>query len=193
MQSNLDKILSSDQEKSKTLPNKFLLNGNAKLSSSFTATSTIMHQATLDNAANGSKRGGDSLFYNISSKSKPVAPKMSVTIGVASGAEALKTINTYNMNNNSVELEKSSAFSPIKNNFFTAGSSTTLENNSSNQNSPQITTSANSSQDERRPSITRIIRSDSFQNVKPMAPIATPRPASNSVSSSTSHLSNTSR
>ena len=174
----------SDNEKSKTLPNKFLLNGNIKLSNSFTASSSYGSNHQTSNDENGLS-GSDSGFYNITSKSKPIAPKIPATIGVASGAEALKTINNYNMNKNSIANEStaSSSFSSIKNSVFV------LNNNSKNLvNKFDEVNDIKNQQDERRPSITRIIRSDSFQSNKPNAPIAQ-RPESNSITSSSSNTS----
>ena len=172
----MDNIASSDKEKSKTLPNKFLLNGNIKLSNSFTASSTFgsSHASTFDDEGNKI----DSSLYSISSKSKPIAPKLSATIGVASGAEALKTINTFNLNKTSTDIDSSSSssISSVKNNTI----ATKLHHSQR--------ASDYHDQEERRPSITRIIRSDSFQNVKPIAPVAQ-RPTSNSIVSSSSHSS----
>jgi hypothetical protein len=169
----MDKMVNNtNYEKSRTLPNKLLLNGNIKLSNSFTASTSFSSGYQTGNDANGLP-GSDSGLYNITSKSKPIAPKIPVTIGVASGVEALKTINNYNMNKNSTN-EPTSSFSSIKNSVFA------INNNSKNlaDKIEEI-----NQQDERRPSITRIIRSDSFQSNKPNAPIAQ-RLASNSVTSS---------
>jgi len=111
---------------------------------------------------------------------------MPATIGVASGAEAMKTINNYNLaKNNTTMTEPStsaSSFSSIKNSIFSLNNNKSTGSTSSNKN--EEASSNGEQQDERRPSITRIIRSDSFQNTKSNAPIAQ-RPASNSVTSST--------
>jgi hypothetical protein len=166
------------------LPNKFLLNGNIKLSNSFTASSTFGSSQQTNNSETNLS-GKDSGFYNITSKSKPIAPKMPATIGVASGAEAMKTINNYNMTKNNTTVTEpstsASSFSSIKNSIFS------INNNKSiglNNNKNEEASNNGNQQDERRPSITRIIRSDSFQNTKSNAPIAQ-RPSSNSVTSST--------
>ena len=151
VQSNMDKSteqLNIQQLKSKTLPNQ--LNGGMKPSTSFTS--------SMNSAADSSMESMQSNMFSISSKSKPIAPKIKApaTIGVASGAEALKTIHNFNMLSLNETAQKpkpaeSSIIHPVV-----------------AHDKPQAPRHEDGSVgQERRQSITRIIRSDSFQNVKP--------------------------
>jgi hypothetical protein len=89
---------------------------------------------------------------SISSKSKPIAPKInkvSASIGVASGAEALKAINI--MSNNSANNNES--------NYNSANRILLQKIKNQEEQKEMIHISP-----DKRKSITRIIRSDTFQN-----------------------------
>jgi hypothetical protein len=169
----------TDQDnKSRTLPNhKFHMASN-----SFTANDEKTEKLSF--------YGGGS----ISSKSKPMAPiikTQSATIGVASGVEALKKMNIFSINNSKQSMEihddanadscsSLSSVSSVKNNEKTISSSSGAGPGAQN--------------DERRPSITRIIKSDSFQTAttpsSPSKPIAPQKPiAPNASVSSSSSIS----
>ena len=150
VQSNMDKSteqLNIQQLKSKTLPNQ--LNGGMKPSTSFTS--------SMNSAADSSMENMQSNMFSISSKSKPIAPKIKApaTIGVASGAEALKTIHNFNMLSlNETAQKPKPAESSIIHSVVA-------------HDKPQAPRHEDGSvAQERRQSITRIIRSDSFQNAK---------------------------
>ena len=108
---------------------------------------------------------------SFSSKTKPIAPKVksSVTIGVASGAEALKAINTMSSNSSISNNDITSSDRQLKDRDgnYSANRKLLHEIRQKQLEEQQLHLEAPLISRENRPSITRIITSDtSFQSAQ---------------------------
>lgn len=131
-QTQLDSQAKPNQGKSKTLP----------------------HDSSADMLSNSFGSKESSQIFNISSKTKPMAPKIkgSATIGPTSGLSALKTMNTLAKN---LQHQTES----------TDGSKQDLQSNNS---------ISSGLVPERRRSVTRIVSSDSLSNLNNRSPSTNP-------------------